>query len=128
MRMGYLLNAYGVAQTSATQWAVKRFADYDGDVAAVFRSCYQRTEEHGQRPLHGREPNAGGNDGFASVEDIERFLDTQARFRYNEATGKCETAAAGADGAEGEYTEIDDRFSQHPMEPYEQAGKDRAHQ
>lgn len=60
--------------------------------------------------MHGREPNAGGNDGFASVEDIERFLDTQARFRYNEATGKCETAAAGADGAEGEYTEIDDRF------------------
>lgn len=44
------------------------------------------------------------------MEDIERFLDTQARFRYNEATGKCETAAAGADGAEGEYTEIDDRF------------------
>ena len=44
------------------------------------------------------------------VEDIERFLDTQARFRYNEATGKCETAVAGTDGAEGEYTEIDDRF------------------
>lgn len=110
MRMGYLLNAYGVAQASATQWAVKRFADYDGDVAAVFRSCYQRTEEHGRRPLQGRTPNAGGNDGFASVEDIERFLDTQARFRYNEATGKCETAVAGTDGAEGEYTEIDDRF------------------
>lgn len=110
MRMGYLLNAYGVAQASATGWAVKRFADYDGDVAAVFRSCYQHTEEHGRRPLQGRTPNAGGNDGFASVEDIERFLDTQARFRYNEATGKCETAVAGTDGAEGEYTEIDDRF------------------
>ena len=128
MRMGYLLNAYGVAQASATQWAVKRFADYDGDVAAIFRSCYQHTEEHGRRPLQGRTPNAGGNDGFASVEDIERFLDTQARFRYNEATGKCETAVAGTDGAKGGIYGDRRPFCQHPMEPYEQAGKNRAHQ
>lgn len=40
MRMGYLLNAYGVAQNVATQWATERFADYNGDVTGIFASCY----------------------------------------------------------------------------------------
>lgn len=109
MRMGYLLNAYGVAQKSATEWAVNRFTDYDGDVAAIFRSCYQNTEEHGQRPLQRKSPDSGGSDRFAGVEDIELFLNTQARFRYNEVTGKCEAALSEESGGDG-YTEIDDRL------------------
>ena len=84
--------------------------DYDGDVAAVFRSCYQAHRRAWAASVARADAECRRNDGFASVEDIERFLDTQARFRYNEATGKCETAVAGTDGAEGEYTEIDDRF------------------
>ena len=34
MRTGYLLNAYGIPLETATQWALKRFGDYEGDVAA----------------------------------------------------------------------------------------------
>ena len=60
MRMGYLLNAYGADQEAAIRWATKRFADYDGDVAGIVRSCYRRTEpdtagtvpqEHGDRKI-----------------------------------------------------------------------------
>ena len=40
MRMGYLLNAYGVSQDMASQWATERFADYNGNVAGIFASCY----------------------------------------------------------------------------------------
>ena len=61
--------------------------------------------------MQGRTPNAGGNDGFASVEDDRTLPRHAGPFRYNEATGKCETAVAGTDGAEGEYTEIDDLLS-----------------
>lgn len=110
MRTGYLLNAYGVALKSATEWAVNRFADYDGDVTAIFRSCYQNTEEHGKRSQQLKTPDYG-DDGrkLAGVKEIEQFLDTQASFRYNEATGKCEASMYGESTGEN-YMEIDDRF------------------
>lgn len=79
---------------------MKRFADYDGDVAAVSdRATNAPRSMGGVRCKGGRRMPAATT--VASVEDIERFLDTQARFRYNEATGKCEAAIAGTDGAEG---------------------------
>lgn len=59
MRMGYLLNAYGVAQTTATEWAKERFADYDGDVSSIFASCYLNIKEHGSRPLPITPPGTG---------------------------------------------------------------------
>ena len=107
MRMGYLLNAYGADQEAATQWAVERFADYDGDVAGIVRSCYQRTEEHGTRSLYARkkEPEDRAGKNRATVEDMEAFLTQQGRFRKNTVTGKYEFAPEGTD----EFKDLTDR-------------------
>ena len=110
MRMGYLLNAYGVDLEDATQWALQEFADYDGDVEGILRSCYRRTEEHGTR--HCRSKAKGADDRrdagnmWASVEAIETFLASQGRYRKNTVTGKCEYAPQ--DG--GEFTDVTDRL------------------
>ncbi|WP_274972485.1 BT4734/BF3469 family protein [Bacteroides fluxus] len=110
MRMGYLLNAYGIPQDTATEWAVNRFADYDGDVTSVFHSCYRKTDEYGKRKLHRSDVHASENDNFANVEEIESFLNSQARFRQNVITGKCEVSSSEGDKHDLEYAEIDDRF------------------
>lgn len=112
MRTGYLLNAYGVAQAAATEWAAERFADYDGNVPAIFASCYLNTAEHGTRTLPSRQKNAAGDGGrpefLASVAEIEEFLSTQGAFRKNTVTGKCE--ALPADSPDGKYEELTDRY------------------
>ena len=107
MRMGYLLNAYGADQEAATQWAVERFADYDGDVAGIVRSCYQHTEEHGTRSLYTRKkaPDDRAGKNRATVEDMEAFLTQQGRFRKNTVTGKYEFAPEGTD----EFKDLTDR-------------------
>ena len=107
MRMGYLLNAYGADQEAATQWAVERFADYDGDVAGIVRSCYRRTEEHGTRSLYARKkaPDDRAGKNRATVDDIEAFLNRQGRFRKNTVTGKYEFAPEGTD----EFKDLTDR-------------------
>lgn len=92
MRMGYLLNAYGIPQEEATDWANGNFADYDGDVAGIINSCYQKTKEHGMRPLPGKQRKETPDERFANVEQIEEFLISQARFRQNTLTGQCEIA------------------------------------
>ena len=99
MRMGYLLNAYGAEQEAATQWAVERFADYDGDVAGIFRSCYQQTAEHGTRPPRpaGKRAKRSSSPGKVTVDDIEAFLQKQGRFRKNTVTGKYEFAPEGTE-------------------------------
>lgn len=104
MRMGYLLNQYGVAQKTAAAWAVERFPDYDGDVAAVIGSCYGNTEEHGTRSVSSR---GGGDEKLATATDIEQFLSGQAKFRKNVVSGKFEILMAGF----GEdYVELTDRY------------------
>ncbi len=90
MRTGYLLNAFGVHPEAAIRWAEKEFADYEGDVAGIFRSCYQHTEEHGTRALLAVGGKDAGSVVYASVEEIEAFLNEQARFRFNVITGKVE--------------------------------------
>ncbi len=110
MRMGYLLNAYGVAQTTATEWAKERFADYDGDVSSIFASCYLNIKEHGSRPLPSRHQAQADNERqefMASVADIEQFLSNQGAFRKNTVTGKCEVLPA--EGGE-DYEELTDRY------------------
>lgn len=109
MRMGYLLNAYGVAQAVATEWAAARFSDYDGDVASIFASCYLNADEHGSRSLASRRESRdeGERQEFmASVADIEQFLSTQALFRKNTITGKCEMLPSDGNG---EFEELTDR-------------------
>lgn len=110
MRMGYLLNAYGIPQDIATEWAVNQFVDYDGDITSIFNSCYQKTDEYGKKKLHRSDVHASENDNFASVEEIESFLNSQARFRQNVITGKCEVSNSEDDKPNLEYAEIDDRF------------------
>ena len=88
MRMGYLLNAYGVPQADSTRWAMEAFADYDGNPATIIASCYTHTDEHGTRPMpKGRH--------ICSVKEIEDFLLSQAAYRHNVFTGQCEIAYAG---------------------------------
>jgi len=105
MRTGYLLNAYGVPLETATRWALKRFGDYEGDVAGIFRSCYQQTEEHGTRHLPSfSRPTDETEGGSTNVAEIEEFLTTQGRFRKNTVTGRCEIATDGK-----EFTDLTDR-------------------
>ena len=107
MRMGYLLNAYGADREAATRWATERFADYDGDVEGILRSCYQHTEEHGTRSLGTRRKDADASQGQGrvTVDDIEAFLNRQGRFRKNTVTGKYEFAPEGTD----DFKDLTDR-------------------
>ena len=73
----YEMNRYGVPEEQCREWAVNRFDDYNTpDVEAIVRSCYQQTEEHGTvKPKSERK--------YATVEDIEEFLSSRVRLRYN---------------------------------------------
>lgn len=90
MRMGYLLNAYGVPEADSARWAVETFPDYDGNPAAVIASCYAHTEDHGTRRPGKRHGTGGG--ATCSVKEIEEYLGTQGVFRHNLFTGQCEMA------------------------------------
>lgn len=104
MRTGYLMNAYGVPESEATEWAIHRFADYEGDVESIFRSCYRNTEEYNTLPWpeqgnrKGRKPREEAEG--AVVEEIEAFLATQAEFRKNTVTNRCEIRMAGTEAFE----------------------------
>lgn len=112
MHTGYLLNAYGVEQTSAIEWATERFSDYRGDVEGIIRSCYRQTDEHNTRSLRKKRSNKEGasKENFAGVNEIVDFLNTQARFRFNLITGKVEVTELDSVETD-EYTEINDRFA-----------------
>ena len=90
MRVGYRLNQFGFSLETATEWAVSEFADYD-KTASVIASCYEKAEEHGSRggQKHGQRREAGQN-GFASVEEIQAFLKEHIRLRHNVITGRVE--------------------------------------
>ncbi|MCD7848737.1 MAG: hypothetical protein LUH63_02745 [Parabacteroides sp.] len=93
MRTGYLFNLYGVPEAEALAWAVETFGDYGpANVEAIFRSCYQKTEEHGTRRLaESRKKGGKEKEAFcASVEEIETFLSSEALFRINIITRQCE--------------------------------------
>lgn len=109
MRMGYLLNAYGVAQEETADWATDNFTDYDGDVAGIIRSCYQKSEEHGMRPLPRNKPKDTSRKRYANVGQIEEYLLSQARFRQNTLSGECEIAYLESS------TESDDRQKFAPL-------------
>ena len=92
MRMGYLLNAYGVPEAESARWAVEAFADYDGNPAAIIASCYTHTEEHNTRKLEKR--RSLGGKATSGVKEIEDYLSTQGTFRHNLFTGQCEMSYA----------------------------------
>ena len=104
MRMGYLLNNFGVPLDEATDWAIGKYASkYDGDIMGIFQSCYQKSEEHGTRPI----PKAAAKEEshWASVPEIEAFLDSQVSLRYNVIRRQCEIAWKD----QGEFVPITDR-------------------
>ena len=89
MRMGYLLNNYGVPLDDATEWAIGKYASkYDGDIMGIFHACYQKTDEHGSRPLPKRASKEETH--WASVDEIEQFLDSQVSVRFNVIRRQCE--------------------------------------
>lgn len=113
MRMGYLFHEYGIPLDKLMEWTDGKFTDYEGDVAAIFRSCYADTEKFGIRSLYTGKPRkertgAAGRKS-ASVSEIEAFLDRQGAFRHNVITGKYEMRAAGCDRDAG-YIEVTDRL------------------
>lgn len=92
MRTGYLMNAYGIDEAVATTWAVEHFSDYDGDVAAIFRACYAQSDEHGTRPLPGKSRAEGEAPAWATVSEVEQFIDSQCALRYNTVRSQVEIA------------------------------------
>lgn len=110
MRMGYLMNEFGLPLEQAIGWADGRFPEYDGDVAAIFRSCYADTEAHGRREAElfraKREKKGEGRSQLATPQEIEQFLATQAEFRKNVITGKEEMRHPEAE----EFVELTDRL------------------
>ena len=105
MRTGYLLNAYGIPLETATRWALERFADYDGDVPGIFRSCYQQLGEHGTRHLDARKKNRKDPEEENAVAAIENYLNANGLFRKNVITGKCEISTDGGKT----YADLTDR-------------------
>lgn len=110
MRMGYLMNEFGLPLEQAIGWADGRFPEYDGDVAAIFRSCYADTESHGKRAAElrgaGNGRTADARLRLATPDMIEDFLTTQAEFRKNVITGKEEIRHPDAD----EFVDLTDRM------------------
>lgn len=87
----YLMNGYGVPQGDALAWAVSRFSDYEtSQVESIARSVYQCTEEHGSRALPKAQTDDSPESYYASIEEIETFIATQARIRVNLLTRRRE--------------------------------------
>ena len=92
MRMGYLLNAYGIPQEYAYDWAMENYQHlFDGYIYGIFESCYKHTDEFGTLRIPSSSGNAGKEDSrWASVQEIEQFLDSQVSLRFNVIRRQCE--------------------------------------
>ena len=78
----YLMNAFGVPQDDALQWAVADFPDYDaGQLDSIIRSVYQNTDEHGQRKLPVSKKDSPFR--YADLEELETYIGSQASIRNN---------------------------------------------
>ena len=123
MRMGYLLNAYGIPQEYAYDWAMENYQHrFDGYIYGIFDSCYKKVDEFGTLRI----PSASGasnqeDSRWASVQEIEKFLDSQVSLRYNvigrqceicwKSTSECDQILRDAqdDKSHGGFTPITDR-------------------
>ncbi len=83
MRVGYMLNRYGISKRKATEWAISAFADYgEAQVRSIMRSCYQQTDEHATRPTRGnRAP---------TFDEIEATINELAETRRNNLLNQLE--------------------------------------
>ena len=89
----YMMNRYGVSLDDCTAWALEKFADYNeagNDVAAIVRSCYEQTDEHGTVQL----PKAEKESRYASIKEIQEWLQSnEIKIRHNIITRKREIAS-----------------------------------
>ena len=110
MRMAYLLNAYGIPQHYAYDWALENYQDkYDGYIYAIFESCYKKTDEFGKLKIPSASNQSSKEENrWASVTEIEEFLHSQASLRFNVIRRQCEICWKD-DGLNDNYLPITDR-------------------
>ena len=86
MRVGYLLVKRRISMKEALRWAMQRFgADYP-DTRQVITSCYNSA---GTRKSDSSEKRRD-NSNSATVEEIQSFLESHIKLRYNEITFRVE--------------------------------------
>jgi hypothetical protein len=86
MRVGYLLNKFGIEEQYAVEWARQQFVAYP-EAASVVKSCYTRTEEFGTLSDDINHFTPGKKrQRKATVTEVEQFIDTQIDRRFNELT------------------------------------------
>ncbi len=108
MRMGYLLNAFGIPEEDAYLWMDEQYStDYDGNIYAIVQSCYKNTDEHGTRKLS-KNTKASEASTYASVEEIERFIGSQASVRFNVIRRQCEIAWKDVSGCSQILRDVQD--------------------
>ena len=86
MRVGYLLVKRRISMKEALRWAMQRFgADYP-DTRQVITSCYNSAGTRESSSSEKRRDNSNS----ATVEEIQSFLESHIKLRYNEITFRVE--------------------------------------
>ena len=86
MRVGYLLVKRRISMKEALRWAMQRFgADYP-DTRQVITSCYNSASTRKSDSSEKRRDNSNS----ATVEEIQSFLESHIKLRYNEITFRVE--------------------------------------
>lgn len=102
----YLMNKCGVEEAEVPHWVAESFPDFDPvETASIVRSVYQtHADEHGTLNIRKK-----SKDRYAKLEDVEKFISSQASLRYNVVLG-CNEISWLADEEEGaRFHEISDR-------------------
>jgi predicted P-loop ATPase len=115
MRVGYMMNDFGLPLETVQAWAAKEFGTDYPQAAEVIAGCYAaQPEDFGKgSALLARFGNGGGNnDGqdslFATVEQIEEFLSNHIITRRNLLKDRLEIKRVGENDAKFRYiTESD---------------------
>lgn len=82
----YSMNRFGVTEQEAGEWALEKFADYGTpQVENILRSVYRNVAEHGSR-----KPPKKEKERYATLEEIEDFITSQAMLRHNVITNRRE--------------------------------------
>lgn len=78
----YLMNAFGVTSQEVTDWVRSGYPDFDAtELEGIVRSVYeQHAGEHGTKALP---KEKSGYVEYASIDDLETFITTQAEIRHN---------------------------------------------
>jgi hypothetical protein len=113
MRVGYMMNEYGIPLDDAVTWASAKFgADYPmaGEIVA---NCYAaQPDEFGKSASHVERLNARktqfGDNGYATVEEIEQFLGANVVTRRNVLRDRLELKRIDEDDTKFRYIKDSD--------------------